>query len=82
MNRITHVAILHNDKAHALPAPHRHHDIIRSMGGIHGPDTQGFLDDQGNFLTREEALQVALDAGQVKDPANIRAGRLFSEDLW
>jgi len=79
---ITHVAILYHGHVHALPEPRRHHDVIRSMGGISGPDIQGFLDNDGVFLNRKEALQVALDAGQVLDVNAIRADRLFSEDLW
>lgn len=80
--RITHVAIFHAGKVHSLPAPNRHHHVIRAIGGIPGPDIQGFLDNEGNFLTRSEALKVALAANQVLDPAGVRAGELFSEDLW
>lgn len=82
MRRITCVAIQYEGETYSLPAPNRHHHVIRLIGGIHGPDIQGFLDDEGNFLNRKDALRVALDAGQVLDPANIRANRLFSEDLW
>lgn len=79
---ITHVAIKYNGKVYSLPKPNRHHHVIRMIGGISGPDTQGFLDSNGNFLDRFEALEVALSAGQVIDTNNIRASRLFSEDLW
>jgi len=79
---ITHVAIKYDGKVYSLPRPNRHHHVIRLIGGIHGSDMQGFLDNEGNFLDRFEALQVALSAGQVIDPVNIRAHRLFSEDLW
>src|SRR5690606_17267395 len=80
--RITHVAIKYRGRVWALPAPCRHHHVIRLIGGIEGPDIQGFCDDRGTFLDRKEALSVALEAGQVKDPAAIRADQLFSEDLW
>jgi hypothetical protein len=40
---------------------------------------QGFVDDQGNFLDRDKALDVALKCGQVKE---IIGGCLTSEDLW
>lgn len=46
---------------------------------------QGFIDLKGNFLTREEGLVLATDAGQVGNPGQKRyavAGRLFSEDLY
>lgn len=45
-------------------------------------NSQGFLDDEGNYLNRFEALDHALANHQVIDPSNIRANRLFSEDLW
>lgn len=79
---ITHVAIRYAGKTYSLPKPNRHHHVIRMIGGISGPDIQGFLDDSGVFLNRADALEVALRAGQVLDIDNVRAGRLFSEDLW
>lgn len=45
---------------------------------------QGFVDNKGEFLTREEALVVATEAGQI----NTRREKgwpehmLFSEDLY
>lgn len=83
---ITHVAIKHNGKVHSLPAPNRHHHILwkaveETGKGLHGGE-QGFLDDQGNFLDRFQALEHALACNQVKDINDIRAGRLFSEDVW
>lgn len=80
--RITHVAIQYNGKVYSLPKPNRHHHVIRMIGGIHGPNMQGFLDNDGRFLDRKAALRVALAAGQVLDPVDIRANQLFSEDLW
>lgn len=80
--KITHVAIKYDDHIFSLPKPNRHHHVIRMIGGIPGPNIQGFLDDEGRFLDRKEALQVALAAGQVLNPADIRANQLFSEDLW
>ena len=47
-----------------------------------GEDSQGFLDDQGNYLNREDGLAHALACNQVKDINDIRAGQLFSEDVW
>lgn len=46
---------------------------------------QGFVDNCGVFLTREEAWELAVSAGQF-DPdsesySGIR-GTLFSEDVW
>lgn len=79
---ITHVAIKYGGKVYSLPKPNRHHHVIRIIGGISGPDIQGFLDNEGNFLDRVEALEVALAAGQVLAPGDIRGDHLFSEDLW
>lgn len=43
---------------------------------------QGFLDANGVYLDRVTALARALALKQVKDESDIRAGMLFSEDLW
>jgi hypothetical protein len=50
-------------------------------------DTQGFVDNKGNFLTREEAWTVAYDAGQIRYicPAQTKertGNRLYSENLY
>ena len=43
---------------------------------------QGFIDQHGVFLTREEAYVVARDAGQVRD-VGVGVGEiLISEDLY
>lgn len=59
----------------------RHHLILEkhyphTKGGI-----QGFLTSEGRFVTREEALQIALAAGQIKEKKYDKS-RLFSEELW
>lgn len=46
---------------------------------------QGFVGNRGQFLTREEAWKVALDAGQIirrvgDDDRN--GGTLYSENLY
>lgn len=83
---ITEVAIKIGTTIYSLPAPNRHHNIIWKLAeeGIELPDDdiQGFLTDEGKFLDRFEALGYALKHNQVKDVNNIRANRLFSEDLW
>lgn len=73
---------------YSAPRPARHHDVLHaiaeSLGGVaapHGEVEQGFLDDLGRFLTREQAGEVATLSGQLRD-APLRDGRLYSEDLW
>lgn len=45
--------------------------------------TQGFVDAQGTFLTREEAYKVALKAGQLpQDEGKKGTEVLISEDLY
>lgn len=86
---ITHVAIRFRGVTYSLPAPNRHHDVIRlivQQTGVshvdsHGGD-QGFLDADGYYLGRAAALARASLVRQLKDPAQVRLGLLFSEDLW
>jgi hypothetical protein len=87
--RLTHVAIRFEGVVYSLPAPNRHHHVIRDIAerlGIAYVDArdedQGFLDQSGRFLNRTDALVSALAFGQVKDPAKIIGGRLYSEDVW
>lgn len=82
---ITHVAIHYNHKYYSLPAPNRHHNVIRMIAaengvGIQGPDVQGFLRDGHKFLNRKQAMNHAIHVGQVQ--GKERMTELFSEDLW
>jgi hypothetical protein len=43
---------------------------------------QGFIDQKGVFLTREEAWGVAEAAGQIKYPLGHSEGTLYSECLY
>lgn len=43
---------------------------------------QGFLDQRGEFMTREEAHKVAAEAGQIIRRCGGDNGRLFSENLY
>ncbi len=81
---LTHVAVYYNEKVYSLPAPNRHHDVIRTIpGGVAGPDIQGFLDDQGAFYNRRDAYLLASFNGQLKrGPGGYQGDRLYSEDLW
>jgi hypothetical protein len=87
---ITHVAIRFGGLIYSLPAPNRHHDVIRHIVTTTGAasvdslgDDQGFLDSAGRYLRRRQALGVAQRAGQLK-PGTMgpKLGELYSEDLW
>lgn len=44
---------------------------------------QGFVDQWGKFMTREEAFEVATAAGQIiEKTGNPDSKELFSEDLY
>lgn len=43
---------------------------------------QGFVDQKGVFMTREEAWTVAFDAGQIRWRVGGDGERLFSENLY
>lgn len=86
--QITHVAIKYDSKTYSLPAPNRHHDVIRMIAfingeGIKGPDVQGFMTEHNQFLNRKEAFALASVNGQLKrGPGGYQGNQLFSEDLW
>lgn len=66
----------------SVPAPGRHNDIINAeilrMGFSY---REGFLTSAGTFVDRENALELAIKAGQYNAPAEGKR-ELFSEDLW
>lgn len=60
---------------------------LEAMANEIESETQGFIDNSGNFLTREEAWTVAVKARQVirridGDGDTINGGKLFSENLY
>lgn len=68
-----------------LPAPNRHHNVIRHLvsigrSGRVKPCDQGFYTDTGEYLNREQAREYVLRIGQVTTTDHQR--ELFSEDLW
>jgi hypothetical protein len=86
---ITHVAIRFEGTTYSLPAPARHHDVIRDIVKKTGAryvdvhdDDQGFIDSNGRYLDRHRALMVARAAGQVIDESKVRCEMLTSEDVW
>jgi hypothetical protein len=85
---ITHVAIRFAGKVWSLPRPHRHHHVIRLIvdsTGVSHVDAhdrdQGFLDQEGRYLDRVEALAVARGARQLRADVIVQ-DQLYSENLW
>lgn len=66
--------------------PGRHNDIVYALAKAGHPipidGKEGFLTDDGLFVNRWLALQIAKAAGQLKDPKKQHGGQLFSEDVW
>lgn len=64
----------------------RHFDTLMnrqlSRSTLLPPHEQGFVDQHGVFLTREEAFTVAFDAGQIMRRVGGDEGKLFSENLY
>lgn len=88
--KITHVAVYYDGRVWSLPAPNRHHHVIRDIAkangvGVKGPDRQGFLTEHGQFLNRRQAYELASANGQLRrppDPSKYQGNELYSEDLW
>ena len=66
------------------PRPGRHDVVVQLIleaGYPHAHDAvQGFVDDQGAFYTRQEALELVRANGQL--PGDIIGSVLTSEALW
>jgi hypothetical protein len=60
----------------------RHYLIIWNNAKISFKnEIQGFVNDKGEFLDREQAAKEALECGQIKE-LKYNSKELFSEDLW
>ena len=46
-----------------------------------GGDAQGFVTECGKFMSRMEAMYVAIAAGQVEEGKTCHPYKLFSEDI-
>ena len=79
IERIEVSAVLHEGSVYTGK---RHGDAIRAAVEATGkkPVTgkQGFVTNTGRFVSREEAVKIALAAGQITEAKD----KLFSEDLW
>lgn len=71
---------LEDDDIYSIEIGRRHNDILARFGKSQlEVIKQGFYTSYGRFVSREEALQIAKDAGQIKETDN---NILFSEDLY
>lgn len=74
-------------KVYALPAPARHHDIIRHIvensvvDRVPAKWDQGFIDSDLGFVGRVQARDIAVHVDKQIDYAS-HPSQLFSEDLW
>lgn len=88
VRHITHSATIIKGVVYALPAPSRHPDCWHAFRVLTGECTsmlrivEGFLDNRGKFVSRYDAARIAVKAGQVAEPQNIRWIGLHSEDVW
>ena len=84
--RIVGAAIFHEGQIFWLEVPARHGDVMAALvklgqkrAAVVGD--QGFVTQNGDFLTRKEAREVAERYGQLK-PNALQHEELFSEDVW
>lgn len=78
-------------EVHWVPSPARHHNVIwvlldmgYSLGRISYGE-EGFVTDRDEFVSRAEALAIALDNGQLLAEHHalaIQLGELYSEFVW
>lgn len=78
-------ACKHPDSGRIIAGP-RHWDAVM-RGQLHPADSphsweQGFVDQWGLFLTREEAWTVAVEKGQIRRQIDTPEGTLYSEHLY
>lgn len=95
MNRpaIVRVAIRFRGVIWSLPAPNRHADVMKVVREAieltpsiacadPSDEDHGFLDADGLFLNRRQALYNAQKNNQLKPNTKIKLGQLYSEDIW
>ena len=71
---------LEDDDIYSIEIGRRHNDILARFGKANLEVTkQGFYTSYGRLVSREAALQIAKDGGQVKE---TYSNQLCSEDLY
>lgn len=87
IGKISGVAIIsHDNQVISMPAPNRHHHVIKYMADELKHPTpivgvQGFITEDGTFLDRVMAKYVARYHKQLLDRAS-NLDELFSECVW
>lgn len=78
------IAIKTDDgEVHSLPKPARHMHLFANNPSWTGDGEQGFVTSTGRFVTRWQALRIAVAAKQCEFKLLRRSGgELFSEDVW
>lgn len=75
----------HRESGKIICGPRHCDSIMRQQlpDGVkfHGWE-QGFIDQWGQFLTREEAWKVAVEKGQIRRKIDTPEGTLYSEHLY
>lgn len=84
-SRIKCAAIIYNGKVYE-GSTHSEIGIKMVVDGICPPpypsgDAQGFVTEDGDFVSRCQALRIAVNAGQVVWGKTLNSEELFSEDL-
>ena len=82
--------MLQNGLVLSMKQPARHHDIMRAASDAGIPSEQicsaeqGFSSSHRPFVTRQQAVRIAREAGQLDKvrPKTGPASMLFSEDVW
>ncbi len=80
MKRIIHAAIIERKEPHKVFTGKHHAECFAKYNTINPQTIQGFITDDGCFVTRKEAAVIALKANQINEIPKI--GELFSEDFW
>ena len=79
---ISHAAIWFNGTLVSMKLPCSH-DALYSYAGVRkGSALEGFLDNDRNFINREEAARLAFNSGQLRPTSSgYRKKKLYVDDL-
>lgn len=86
-------AAIKNEQTGKIYYGHRHHHCLEASNGelswtmnrqemTKVRRIQGFITNENRFVSREDALIIALENNQVLDKTQIRGNQLYSEDLY